>query len=95
MKNSCKFAFFFAPLFCCLLLQSCGRHTATVTTTNTIEPTQITVSPSVASTPKDTETAVSPEATTQPKSASEQETEETLDDILDQLDELDTILDGY
>ena len=95
MKKLCKSAFFFAPLFCCLFLQSCDRSAANVTATEPMKPTQITVSPSAVHSPKDTETVVSPEVTSKPKTASEQETEETLDDILDQLDELDSILDGY
>lgn len=63
-------------------------------TPETTIPTSIISIPDTTSTSKDTETTVSPEATSYPKSASEQETEKTLDDILDQLEELDSILDG-
>lgn len=105
MKKLCKTAFFFAPLFCCLLLQGCHSTTDNATVNETAETVQSTVPM-----PKDTETTVFPEATAQsetmtpetaapqtaaPDTASKQETEETLDDILDQLDELDAILDGH
>lgn len=105
MKKLCKTAFFFAPLFCFLFLQGCHSTTGNATANETAETVQSTV-PML----KDTETTVFPEATVQsetmtpetaapqtaaPDTASKQETEETLDDILDQLDELDAILDGH
>lgn len=95
MKNPCKFAFFFAPLFCCLFLQSCNSLNSNINTNETTVPPLVTVLPVTTPIPKDTEIVVSPEAASQPKSASEVETEETLDEILNQLDELDAILDGY
>ncbi len=94
MKKSCKFAFFFAPLFCCLFLQSCNGSRSDADISETILSAPVTAT-AATPTSKDIETTVSPEAAPHSKSASEQKTEETLDAILDQLDELDAILDGY